>query len=216
MKRHNHTAQNILLCILTIAVWVLGLTFIHMINQTNALAVQQDLAKEVVRFHVIAASNSEEDQALKLLVKNAVLEYMSEPLSRCESAQEALAVLDENTDNILRVARSVLRENNSSYFASASIEDVYFPVKSYGDVTFPAGVYTAYRIIIGEGEGSNWWCVLYPPLCFVDVTHGIVPDESKEQLKAVLTDEEYDSLFNTASGNDNIVFAFKILNFLNR
>ena len=70
-------------------------------------------------------------------------------------------------------------------------ENCYFPVKSYGDVTFPPGEYEAFRIDIGESAGKNWWCVLYPPLCFVDTVYGVVPDESKDKLKNVLNEEEY-------------------------
>lgn len=213
--KRKQIKQNIIMAVLTAAIWVLGGIYLNMIKEENAMAVQQSLASQVVRFHVLAASDSGDDQALKLLVKNSVLEYMSEPLSRCENAQEALSVLDSHTNEILKVARQVIRDNGYNYQVTASIEDVYFPVKTYGDVTFPAGVYTAYRIIIGQGEGSNWWCVLYPPLCFIDITHGILPDESKEQLKAVLTDDEYDFLLSRKIEPEDISFRFRILTFLN-
>lgn len=77
----------------------------------------------------------------------------------------------------------------------AELVRTYFPVKSYGDCTFPAGEYEALRVTIGEARWRNWWCVLYPSLCFVDTVHGVVPEDSKEELKNVLTEEEYESLF---------------------
>lgn len=207
--------QNILLFTLSILIWILGGILLHTMKENKALAVQQGLADEVVRFHVLADSNSENDQALKLLVKNAVLEYMSEPLARCDSAQEALQVLEENTTSIIRVAKKVVRENGYDYSVTASIEDVYFPEKSYGDITFPEGIYTAYRIVIGTGEGKNWWCVLYPPLCFLDITHGIVPEASKELLRQALTEEEYLTITEGNLDPDQIKIEFKLLSFLN-
>ncbi len=215
--------QNIILFLLSVCIWVLCGVYLTLRKEEHTLAMQQDLAEQVVRFHVLAASNSASDQALKLLVKNAVLEYMSEPLARCENAAEALEILDTLTHDILRVAKSVIEENGYSYSVTAKIEEVYFPVKSYGDVTFPAGVYTAYRIIIGEGKGNNWWCVLYPPLCFIDITHGIVPEESKAQLRALLTAEEYMAitdgypslLFDETEDPKEVYLRFRFLQFLN-
>lgn len=224
-RRRRILRQNLIFIALTILIWAFGGIYMTLIKEERTLAVQQNLADQVVRFHVLANSNSSEDQALKLLVKNAVLEYMSEPLARCETASEALEILDKNTDSIIHVARQVIEENGCSYFVTAGIEEVYFPVKSYGDVTFPAGMYTAYRIIIGEGEGNNWWCVLYPPLCFIDITHGIVPEESREQLRSILTEEEYlaitdaahDSsiLFDDSENPRKVYLRFRILTFLN-
>lgn len=222
--RRRKLCQNILLLSLSALIWILGSIYLTLRKEENTLAIQQDLAEQVVRFHVLADSNSSQDQALKLLVKNAVLEYLAQPLARCENASDALDILDEHTDEILRVARTVIAENGYDYPVSAGIEEVYFPVKSYGDVTFPAGMYTAYRIIIGSGQGNNWWCVLYPPLCFIDITHGIVPDESKAQLKTLLSPDEYYAI--TDGTSDSILFdenenphevylRFRILRFLN-
>lgn len=222
--RRRKLRQNIVLLLLSILIWILCGIYLTLIKEENTLAMQQDLAEQVVRFHVLAASNSSGDQALKLLVKNAVLEYMSEPLTRCDNVAEALEVLEKHTDDIIRVAKAVIEENGYSYPVTAGIEEVYFPVKSYGDVTFPAGIYTAYRIIIGEGEGNNWWCVLYPPLCFIDVTHGIVPEESREQLKMLLTEEEYLAVtgepyssvfFDETKDPQEVYLRFRILTFLN-
>lgn len=222
--RRRRFCQNAILLLLSVMIWILGGIYLTLMKEEHTLTMQQDLAEQVVRFHVLAASNSNSDQALKLLVKNAVLEYMSQPLARCDNAAEALEILDRHTDDIIRVARSVITENGYDYPVTAGIEEVYFPVKSYGDVTFPAGMYTAYRIIIGEGNGNNWWCVLYPPLCFIDVTHGIVPEESKEQLKTLLTPEEYlaitgdtdgSILFDETEDPREVYLRFRILRFLN-
>lgn len=190
-KLHSLLEKNIVLLLIAVLIGFLSITFIHLRKNSVSAAAQQELAAHVVRFHVLAESDSEEDQRLKLLVKTAVLEYMEQPLARASSAEEALELLNTYTDDILRVAKDVLTKEGSDLSVKAGTELVYFPEKTYGDLTFPAGYYTAYRILLGSGNGQNWWCVLYPPLCFIDVTHCIVPEDSKEEIKSFLSEEEY-------------------------
>lgn len=153
---------------------------------------QQDLAEEVFRFHVLANSDAEADQALKMKVKETVLSYMKESLPESESAEITKNWAAANIGAIEQTAREVVRGEGYSYSVHAEVTKCDFPDKTYGDVTFPAGRYTALRIEIGEAEGHNWWCVLYPNLCFLDSVNAVVPDEGKEELKEVLTDEEYE------------------------
>ena len=94
-------------------------------------------------------------------------------------------------------SREVIRREGYAYPVTAGLTTAYFPEKTYGDCTFPPGEYEALQIKIGEAEGHNWWCVLYPSLCFVDDTHGVVTEEKKEELKNVLTEEEYDTITDT-------------------
>lgn len=168
---------------------------ISAVKRANAANIQQGIAKEIVRFHVLANSDSEEDQALKLEVKTQVVEYCKELLADAETVQQTKEKLQENLENIQKTAKAVITEQGYSYPVEVRLENCYFPMKSYGDCTFPAGNYDALRVCIGEAEGKNWWCVLYPNLCFVDCVHAVVPEKEKQELQHVLTEEEYDSLF---------------------
>lgn len=161
------------------------------VMQVKANAVQEKLSGEVFRFHVIANSDSEEDQELKMKVKEAVVAYMRETLSGAENAAEAKAWAIRHKEELVRVSEEVLRAEGCSDKVTAEVVRCEFPDKTYGDITFPAGWYDALRIRIGKAQGHNWWCVLYPNLCFMDSVHAVVPKEGKEELRSVLTDEEY-------------------------
>lgn len=180
------------------------------VRSRDQLEVQQHLAQEIIRFHVRANSDSEADQQLKLLVKGAVVDYLRPLLEKSSSVEESRQILSDHMQEIQSVAKQVLKDNQSEYEVSVYFENSYFPMKSYGDITLPPGEYEAFRIDIGQAQGKNWWCVLYPPLCFVDATSGTLPESSKEQLKNVLTDEEY----NAITGS-NATYRFKYLTFLN-
>lgn len=154
--------------------------------------LQKNLAKEVFRFHVLANSDSKRDQALKMQVKENVISYMKEQLPNSDSVDETKKWATTHLKEIKNVAESTLKEEECYDKVKVMITNCYFPDKTYGDVTFPKGYYDALRIEIGEAKGQNWWCVLYPNLCFVDAVHAVVPDEGKKELKEVLDEEEYD------------------------
>ena len=154
-------------------------------------ALQMHLAQEVLRFHVLANSDSADDQELKLKVRDAVLGYMEEKLPESDGAAETKDWLRSHIDEIEEISRRTVADAGTEYPVSAAVTTCWFPDKTYGDVTFPAGNYEALRIEIGEAKGHNWWCVLYPGLCFMDTTNAVVPDEGKQKLKNVLTEEEY-------------------------
>ncbi len=161
----------------------------------KAAGIQQGIAGEILRFHVIANSDSKEDQALKLKVRDAVVEYMKDLLEGAEDLEETKGRVAERLADIEELAMRIVEKEQAGYPVHAELTECYFPRKSYGDCTFPAGRYEALRICIGKAEGKNWWCVLFPNLCFVDSIHAVVPEEQKEELKNVLTEEEYESLF---------------------
>ncbi len=174
-------------------------------------AIQKNIAANIVRFHVLANSDSTQDQALKLKVRDAVLDTLRDELTSCTDLKSAKKIITANQDNILRVAGNTIKKAGYDYSVTGYFTDCYFPEKTYGDATFPAGTYHAYRIQIGEAKGKNWWCVMYPPLCFVDASHGVLPDASKEQLKSTLDADSYDEIFE----DESTQIRFKYLTFLN-
>lgn len=160
--------------------------------------LQKKVAEEVFRFHVLASSDSEEDQALKMKVKENVLAYMKQELPESESAEMTKNWASAHLNEIEEIAIQTLQEEGCSDTVSACVTECYFPDKTYGDVTFPKGIYEALRIEIGDARGQNWWCVLYPNLCFIDTVHAVVPEEGKKELKEVLDEEEYEMVTATS------------------
>ena len=159
---------------------------------------QKSIENKLIRFHVIANSDSVEDQALKLKVRDKVLEYISPKLKEASSIDASREILKENDENIIKICETVIESNDYAYGVKTTMSKENFPVKSYGNITLPQGNYEAYRIVIGEGNGKNWWCVMFPPLCFVDITKGEVSyDKTKTQMQKVLTTKEYNMVENT-------------------
>ena len=196
---------------------VIILTFLFFIYTSicaisYANQVSNDIANSVFRLHVIANSDSNEDQNLKYIVRDKLLEYMNELCINCSTKEEAISIAQNNLNNFKELALQTIREEGFDYSVNVSIGNFEFPTKYYGDISLPAGYYDALKVEIGEAKGQNWWCVMFPPLCFTDVTSGVVPEESKEDLENTLTDEE----FSIVSDNSlDIQVKFKILEFLN-
>lgn len=183
--------------------------FIFISATSYVTAVSHDIADSVFRLHVIANSDSEEDQSLKLKVRDALLSYMNEASKNVSSKQEVMALAEERKEVLTQIAKQVIYENGFDYDVDIEIGISDFPTKHYGDISLPAGSYDALRVKIGKADGKNWWCVMFPPLCFVDVSSGVVPDSSKEEIKENLSDEEYDLISRTDANEIN--FKFKLI-----
>ena len=160
--------------------------------------MQEELAKEVFRFHVLANSDSEEDQALKMQVKEAVIAYMQEEIPESDSVETTKEWARSHLNAIVNIAKAVIREEGYDYSVIAEVTTCDFPDKTYGDITFPSGRYEALRIEIGEAKGQNWWCVLYPNLCFIDAVNAVVPEKGKKDLKQVLEEDTYEMVTATS------------------
>ncbi|MBY0758274.1 MULTISPECIES: stage II sporulation protein R [Sellimonas] len=167
--------------------------------ETKVQETQEHMADEVLRFHVLANSDTKEDQNLKMKVKDQVIGYLEETMGpETESLDETKEFVKAHIPEIEKEAKKIVEQEGYSYPVKVRLEKTDFPEKTYGDVTFPAGTYEALRIEIGNGDGKNWWCVLYPNLCFIDTVHAVVPEKGKEKLQNVLTDDEYDMVTATS------------------
>ena len=171
--------------------------------------VQEGIAGKIFRLHVVANSDKEEDQELKLDVKKTVVDYLSRRLGSGADLEETREYVLENLPEIEQAALKTIEEQGKDYPISAVVEKTYFPDKTYGDCTFPAGEYEALNIRIGKGVGKNWWCVLYPSLCFIDDTWGIVSREKKEELREILTEEEFRAVLEDPEEKKKVRIEFK-------
>ena len=183
-------------------------TFVCAFSYANT--VSADLANSVFRLHIIANSDSPEDQNLKLLVRDNVLSYMKEISSDVSSKEEVISLMNEHLDDFYKIARETIVNAGFDYDVDLEIGNFDFPTKVYGNVSLPAGFYDTLRIKIGEASGHNWWCVMFPTLCFVDVSSGTIDEDSKDVLESNLNDEEFELVVSDAP---TFNFKFKLVEF---
>ena len=182
---------------------------ISALSYTNAVCT--NIADSVFRLHVIANSDTSEDQNLKYTVRDSVINYINEISKNASCKEEVIKIAQSNIENIEAIALKTIQDNGYNYSIKVSVGNFVFPSKQYGDITLPPGYYDALKIEIGEAKGQNWWCVMFPPLCFVDVSSGIVPDESKEIMKDNMNDEEYSLI---SKSDAEVKIKFKIVEVL--
>ena len=175
-----------------------------------ANTVSANISDHVFRLHVIANSDSKEDQELKYAVRDELIAYMKTISSNITTKEEALQIVSENKDCFYRIAQKVVNDKGYNYEVHIEIGNFPFPTKTYGDIALPAGLYDALKVEIGNASGQNWWCVMFPSLCFVDVTNGFVPEESKENLQNQLPEEDYHLI---SSDKIEYQFKFKLVEF---
>lgn len=193
---------------MVIAIFATGILTWNIFLNLETKSTVSVLSHSAIRFHILANSDSVSDQALKMRVKESVVNYIYEKTGDFKTVDEAKNFILNNDKAIKSIATKAIADNGYDYTVSSTFGFSDFPVKSYGDVIFPKGIYTSYTIKIGNGKGHNWWCVLYPPLCFVDVSTGVLPDNSKEKLRDSLSDTQYHTV-------TKYNFKFKYLKFFN-
>lgn len=163
---------------------------------TNYKDLQKDISKKIIRFHVIGNSNTEYDQSLKLHIKNAIVQELEPILYNVDNISSARKIIYKNLPLINHIAKRELIKHNLSYSVKTTMSTRFFPIKQYGDMTLPEGEYESVCVELGNAAGKNWWCVLYPSLCFIDCTYSVLPSESKDKLSKVLTSDEYNYIIN--------------------
>lgn len=182
--------------------FLVGLVLINILYVNEEVEALERKGENLIRFHVLANSDSPEDQELKLKVRDKVISAMSKELEESRNVDETRQILKDNLVNIKEVAKTEIKENGKTYDVNVSLEEQAFPTKRYGNVVFPAGIYEALRIEIGKATGQNWWCVMFPPLCFVDVKHGLTDEKTQQELKNALTEEEYYLIYSDVNQNE--------------
>jgi stage II sporulation protein R len=170
--------KTLLVCGLVIGVlWLAGV-----VRDRNTLDHQ------IIRLHIVAASDSKEDQALKLQVRDAVNAYLSEDMADCNDVDEAYVLLSERLEEIRLVAQQVLDQAGAAYGVQVSLKQEEFDTRYYDTFALPAGVYDSLRIVIGQGQGHNWWCVVFPRLCLSTTTDDFVDTAVGSGFSDTLTD----------------------------
>ena len=191
-----------LLRILTVAVLVCFLALAVM-----PIHGEEGVYENVIRFHVIANSDSQEDQALKLAVRDAVLDLCAPILSQCKTREQAIRVVQNMADSIQQVATDTLRAHGCGDSVTVSLDEEGYPEKRYESLCFPSGTYLSLRIRIGEAEGQNWWCVLFPPICMSAATAS--KQQAEDAFIAVgFTPEQYRIITETDEVTYKLRFKF--------
>ncbi len=191
--------------------WTLALSFVISFFNT----AKADIKDNVVRLHIIANSNEEVDQSIKLKVRDRILKEGKNIFSSSKTPAETLSLVNENKAYIKEIAEDELLKNGFSDKVSVSVGEFSFPQKNYSKFSFPGGKYNAVRVEIGDAKGKNWWCVMYPPLCFVQGVAKI-PDETEAIMRENLSQSEYALLADSESGVEIRFKLFEIFSSLKR
>lgn len=207
MPKINYTRLSIVL--LTAA-----LAFTTIMSYVSSEA--KSISNSVLRLHIVANSDNDADQLLKLQVRDGIISACRDLFESCTDAAQSQKIAAENIDYITAAANRIIAENGFDYQAECSVEQCKFPTKQYksekdGVISLPQGTYTALNIRLGESQGHNWWCVMYPPLCFVDGVAS-VSTQSADTLRGELSENEYELI--TASEKPSVQIKFKIAELL--
>lgn len=198
MKKYSHLTAGI----------IAGLTFLIVYNLSVFAYQCEEIRSDTIRLHVIAASDSDSDQAVKLLVRDAVLEAGREIFDGTVNIENATQIIEDNLVILENAANETLKANNKNYTAKAYLTTEYFDTRTYDDsVTLPAGKYLALKIVLGEGEGKNWWCVMFPALCLP-----AAEKTDNEAMNETYSDAEKDIVLS----NKKYEFRFKIVEYIEK
>lgn len=181
-----------LVCMIALLIGIITTTTIYINAEVNSVTNTVNSYKEkFIRFHVLANSDLDKDQQLKIKVRDEVIKYLQPILENSKSINQSEEIIKEEMDEIKKISKKVISKNGYSYGVNIELGYSKFPTKQYSNVILPAGEYKALRIIIGSGEGKNWWCVMFPPLCFIDENSGVIDKKTEDKFKEILTNDEF-------------------------
>lgn len=172
--------------VIALCIFVIG---VDKVQQTKQ--IQSKIAENVIRFHVRANSNETRDQAIKLKVRNKVISETKKYFQNCSSKKEAEQIILEHKEEIYQITKKVLEREAETAAVNISYQKERFPLRTYGEYAFPPGIYDTLRIDIGKAEGRNWWCVMYPSLCYFDETEDVFDSKAREPLEKVVGEKAY-------------------------
>ena len=185
-----------------LAIGVAAYTYVY------SSTTQRNIADNVIRFHVLANSDSSADQNLKERVRLAILAEFEETLSATTDIVKTRETLIASLPDMRAIAEDVIAREGLDYSVIADLSNVFFPTTIYGNMSFPPGNYEAVQLVIGEGRGSNWWCLMFPPLCFVDMTS---TEEGRQQLEDTVTEEGFRLLMHLEEESPGLAVRFKVV-----
>ena len=156
------------------------ITFTYLIHPWIDNNVKEGLEEKIIRFHIRANSDKQEDQTLKLKIRDEILKEMGEKFKDTKDLNESRDIIKSNMKRMKVITENVISKEGEDYSVEITLGQDDFPTRKYGNLVFPAGEYETLLITLGEGKGQNWWCVMFPPLCFVDITHSVAYNLEKE------------------------------------
>lgn len=217
LKQFSH------ILLLTAIIVFIILSFSVPTDQVNTLddSIITELSGKLLRFRVLANSDSAADQLQKNKVSAALADQLRPILSACSSKEEAQTLITENLPAIEATAAVLASQYGEAYPVTCSLTQHQFPLKVYQNLTFPAGTYDTLLVTIGNGAGSNWWCLAYPPLCFAKEAYVTIPEETENTLENMLTDQTWETISRqtkkqqTETQTKKPKFCFRLLPFLN-
>jgi len=192
-----------------ITFFIFGLLMNLHINNDSVLG---DIKDKIIRLHVVANSDSPEDQAIKLHIRDAIIKELEPKLENLKNQEEVKNIISANMDNLIAAAEEEMARLGKSFPIDIELGTYEFPTKIYGDLSFPAGSYQALNVKIGEAQGKNWWCVMFPPLCFVDIAQGVISEKTLEEFKEILDEDELELLKSKKNSEEETVkIKFKLV-----
>lgn len=195
-----------------LVIFILLLIYLFFYVFSYASNVSNSLENNIFRLHILANSDSLDDQSLKLKVRDNIISYLEKKCDNCKSKSDFIYVANSNLENLKNIAENTILEYGFNYPVEIEINNFYFPTKYYGNISLPAGYYDGLKVKIGNAQGQNWWCSLFPPLCFTDISSGIIDEESEENLKENISEEEFSIV---SSSNGIYKLKFRLIEFLN-
>ena len=189
---------------------ILFILFIFFLAKSYSDTMFKNISNNFLRLHIVANSDSTEDQILKYEIRDAILNYISPYIKNASSKHDAIQILNNNMDELYNLSSNILNEHGLNYPVNISIGNFNFPTKDYSSFILPEGNYDALKIELGNAIGQNWWCVMFPSLCIVDTSNFNIDNSSMDILKNTLDSEEF-SIISKDNTSPEIKIKFKLI-----